>query len=160
MMNEIRKTSWLKFLKNALAKWRRRNRMERVLLLEAFLLLGVARLGVLILPFRWLAKSLGDHMKETDALLQPAEMQFARMVGGAVRSAAGYTPWGSVCLPQAVAAKWMLKRRRIPGTLYLGVMKNSTTPDQLVAHAWLRCGQFIITGAKGHRLYTVVSTFS
>ena len=153
-------TALLKSFKNTIAKWRRRSRTERVLLLEAFLLLGVARLGVLILPFRLLAKSLGNHMKEDQTSLLPADLKLSRMVGGAVRSAANYTPWGSVCLPQAVAAKWMLKRRNIPGTVYLGVMKDKTKPEKLAAHAWLRCGHIIITGAKGHRQYTVVSTFS
>lgn len=159
-MNEPVKASWRKSLRGAPAKWRYRNRTERMLLLEAFLLLGMARLGVLILPFRWLARSLGQHMQETDTQLPPADLPLARMVGAAVRSAANYTPWGSVCLPQAVAAKWMLKRRNIPGTLYLGVMKDETKPEKLAAHAWLRCGHIIITGAKGHRQYTVVSTFS
>lgn len=141
-------------------KWRRRNRTERMLLVEAFLLLGVARLGVLILPFRLLAKSLGRHMAVDQAPVHSASLQLARMIGGAVRSASNYTPWGSVCLPQAVAAKWMLKRRHIPGTVYLGVMRDETKPEKLAAHAWIRCGQAILTGAKGHHQYTVVSTFS
>ena len=159
-MNEPVKVSWRKSLRGAPAKWQRRNRTQRMLLLEAFLLLGMARLGVLFLPFRWLAKSLGTHMKETDTQLPPADLPLARMVGAAVRSAANHTPWGSVCLPQAVAAKWMLKRRNIPGTVYLGVIKDKTKPEKLAAHAWLRCGNIILTGAKGHRQYTVVSTFS
>ena len=159
-MNEPVKASWRKSLHGAPAKWRRRNRTERMLLLEAFLLLGLARLGVIILPFRWLAKSLGKHMKEDQTPLLPADLKLSRLVGAAVRSAANYTPWGSVCLPQAVAAKWMLQRRNIPGTVYLGVMKDKTKPEKLAAHAWLRCGNIILTGAKGHRQYTVVSTFS
>ncbi|MEN6508140.1 MAG: lasso peptide biosynthesis B2 protein [Smithella sp.] len=147
-------------LKNTYAKWRRRSRTERMLLLEAFVLLGLARLGVLVLPFRWLAKSMGNHMKEADTSVQPADLQLARMIGWAVRSVANYTLWESVCLPQAVAAKWMIKRRGIPGTLYLGVMKDEAKPEKLAAHAWLRCGQFILTGAEGQLQYTVVSTFS
>lgn len=159
-MNGVSKTSWLKMLRGVPAKWRRRNRTERMLLLEAFLLLGIARLGVLVLPFRWLAKSLGSHMREDQTPVAFADSQTARMIGGAVRSAAGWTPWGSVCLPQAVAAKWMLKRRRIPATVYLGVMKDETRPEKLTAHAWIKCGQMILTGAKGHAQYKVVSTFS
>lgn len=159
-MNDVGKTSWLGSLRNAPAKWRRRTRIERMLLLEGFLFLGVARLGVLTLPFRWLAKTLGQHMREDQTPVPSVDLQMARLVGGAVRSAAGYTPWGSVCLPQAVAAKWMLKRRKIPGTVYLGVMKDETKPEKLAAHAWVRCGKIILTGAKGHQQYTVVSTFS
>lgn len=54
----------------------------------------------------------------------------------------------------------MLKRRNIPGTVYLGVAINKTIPDKLSAHAWLRYGSAILTGADGHRQFTVVSTFS
>lgn len=159
-MAEPLKKTWWPSLYGSIAKWCRRNQAERLLLLEAFLLLGLARLCIMILPFRWLAKSLGQHMKETDVLLKPGQLPFARLIGGAVRSVANYTPWESVCLPQAVAAKWMLARRGIPGTLYLGVMKDEAKPEKLAAHAWVRSGQSILTGARGHRQYTVVSTFS
>jgi hypothetical protein len=159
-MNSIAKIRWMKSLQNTSAKWRRRNRIERIALLEAFLLLGMARLGVMVLPFRWLAKSLGKHMTEAATPIQTDDLHLARMVGRAVRSAASYTPWGSVCLPQAVAAKWMLRRRHIAGTVYLGVMKDDTKPEKLAAHAWIRCGSVIVIGAEGHHQYTVVSTFS
>lgn len=82
------------------------------------------------------------------------------MVGQAVWSAVNNTPWKSVCLPQAVVGQWMLKRRNIPGTVYLGVMRNAVNTDKLAAHAWLRCGKIILTGANGHHQFTVVSTFS
>ena len=159
-MNEPVKVSRWKSLSGMPAKWRRRNRTERMLLLEAFLFLGIARTGIFILPFRWLARSLGQHMREDQTSLPPDDLKLARMIGAAVRSATNYTPWGSVCLPQAVAVKWMLKRRRIPGTVYLGVMKDETKSEKLAAHAWIRCGHIILTGSQGHRQYTVVSTFS
>lgn len=151
---------WLKSLRQAPAKWRRRTRVERALLLEAFVFLGVARLLILLLPFRWLAVTLGEHMKETGAEIDPIVLPLARMVGQAVRSAAGNTPWESVCLPQAVAGQWMLKRRHIAGSLYLGVAKDATAPEKLGAHAWLRCGNIILTGREGHRQFTVVAVFS
>ncbi|MDD5712916.1 MAG: lasso peptide biosynthesis B2 protein [Smithellaceae bacterium] len=131
-----------------------------MLLTEACFLLGIARFAVSTLPFSWIAKSLGKHMTETSLDLNPADAQRARMIGRAVLSAANYTPWESVCLPQAVAAKWMLSWRHIPGTLYLGVIKDRTNPERLAAHAWLRCGDKILTGAQGYHQYTVVSTFS
>jgi hypothetical protein len=152
--------TWLKSLRNTRAKWGRRTRAERVLLMEAFMLLGVARLAVLALPFKWLAVSLGRHMNESDPQISASDLHHARMVGQAVRSAANNTPWESVCLPQAVAAQWMLKRRHIAGTLYLGVAKDETKPKKLAAHAYIRCGNIILTGAPGHQQFTVVATFS
>jgi len=153
-------TAWLKSFRDAPAKWRRRTRTERLLLLEALVLLAVARLMVLILPFKWLAVSLGRHMNESGTQVNPSDLLFALMVSQAVRSAANNTPWKSVCLPQAVAGQWMLKRRRIAATLYLGVAKNENKTEKLAAHAWLRCGDVILTGAPGHRQFTVVATFS
>ena len=156
----IQNTGWFKSFQDAPAQWRRRTRLERLLLLEAFLLLGIARLVVLTLPFKWLAASLGEHMQETDAKIGADDLNLARKVGQAVRSAANHTVWESVCLPQAVAGQWMLKRRRIAGTLYLGVAKDETRREKLAAHAWLRCGHIILTGTHGHRQFTVVATFS
>ena len=159
-MNNTNNPAWFKSLRGAPAKWRRRTHAERLLLMEAFFLLGVARLAVLALPFKYLAVSLGRHMNEMDAPVSVPDLNLARKVGQAIRSAAGYTPWESVCLAQAVAAQWMLKRRHIAGTLYLGVAKDETKPEKLAAHAWLRCGTMILTGETGHRQFTVVSTFS
>lgn len=159
-MAEPMRTSWGKSLDEAVAKWRRRNRAEKRLIVEALILLGLARIGLLLLPFRVLARSIGNPVKEEHQTSPPpADLKSARMIGEAVRAAAKYTPWESVCLPQAVAAKWMLKRRDIPGVLYLGVMKDHTKPEKLAAHAWIKSGNVILTGAKGHRQYTVVSRF-
>lgn len=152
--------TWPGLLRDVPAKWRKRSRIERLLLLEAFALLGVARLLVVSTPFRWLAASLGERMKESSPEVTPDDLHLARLVGQAVRSAASNTPWESVCLPQAVAGQWMLKRRGIAATLYLGAMKADNKPEQLAAHAWLRCGDIILTGAAGHRQFTVVATFA
>ena len=102
--------TWFKSFSDAPAKWRCRTRAERFLLLEAFVLLLIARPAVLIVPFKWLAVSLGRHMNESGSQISAYDLRRARMVGQAVRAAANYTPWESVCLPQAVAAQWM----RIP----------------------------------------------
>jgi len=160
MANKTDLRAWFRSLHSVPAKWRHRNKTERRLLVEAFLLLGVARLALLILPFKCLAITFGRHMKETGTEINSSDICCARMIGQAVCAAANYTPWKSVCLPQAVTAQWMLKRRHIAGTLYLGVAKNEEKPAKLSAHAWLRCGNLILTGREGHRQFKVVSTFS
>lgn len=152
--------TWLKSLAAAPSKWRQRSGNERLMFVEAFTLLGLARFMVLVVPFKFLARSLGNHMNESRFFVSEPDVLIARMVGQAVRSAANNTPWESVCLPQAVVGQWMLKRRNISGTVYLGVMRNAVNTDKLAAHAWLRCGKKILTGADGHRQFTVVSTFS
>lgn len=150
----------LRILASAPDKWRRRTNEERLLLVEAFVLLAVARIMVVAIPFRFVSRFLGTHMDESGVVMDDESARTARLVGQAVRSAANNTPWQSVCLPQAMAGQWMLRHRNISATVYFGVMKSPQTTAQLSAHAWLRCGPRILTGADGHRQFTVVSTFA
>jgi hypothetical protein len=56
----------------------------------------------------------------------------------------GARPWmNAVCLPQALAAQAMLRRRGVASKLCLGVMRES---GALAAHAWVEIGGNIIIG--------------
>lgn len=79
------------------------------------------------------------------------------LVHRAVRRCIGRTPWRYKCFEQAITARLMLEKRKIPNTLYLGVQNNNM---KLKAHAWLRCGDDIITGSKGKDNFIVVAAFS
>ncbi|MDK9709538.1 MAG: lasso peptide biosynthesis B2 protein [Desulforhopalus sp.] len=130
--------------------------------MESFLMLGIARLAVLLLRFKWLTLLLGEKKTKIDEYKDSAKssISLARSIGKTVGSAANYTPWESLCLPQAVAALWMMKRRGIACTLCLGVAKHKSDPDKLTAHAWLCCDGVILTGAENYEKYTVVAMFS
>lgn len=134
---------------------------DKGLLLEALVWLGLARAAILVLPFRWLARHLGQYMHESphaDAESDPRTRPQLVRVSWAVREMSRYTPWQSACLAQAIAAKIMLRRRGIVSTLYLGLAKDD--PGTLLAHAWLRSGSMILTGGPGSQRYTVVATFA
>ena len=89
--------------------------------------------------------------------LNEVERILAISIGKAIEQAAAHTPWESACLAQSLTAQKMLKKRGIPGVFYLGVAKESK--EKMKAHAWSQCGESIITGAKGHETFTVVSVF-
>jgi len=131
-----------------------------MLFLQAFILLGIMRTGILTLPFKRLTRSL-DHQKniETPEPLNKEETHTALLVGQAINRAAKYTPWKSACLAQALTAHRMLRKRNIPGVFYLGIIKDKTAEKKMKAHAWSQCGDKILTGAKDHQLFTVVSVF-
>jgi len=129
----------------------------RRVLLEAVLCLGLARLAMLLLPFRWIAPYLGAHMAETAAVLDQHGREMDLAISRAVGLAARNLPWECKCLVQAMAGKAMLRRRGLPSTLYLGLAKDGE--EQLCAHAWLRCGNIILTGRQGNDRFTVVSAF-
>lgn len=141
-----------------LNKFRRLTWADRFLLFEATIWLAVARLSLLLMPFRKIAGRLGNIGEENDAKLSTASEIKADKIGWAVRAMARRTPWESACLAQAIGGKAMLRRRKIPSTLYLGLAKNDS--EQMQAHAWLRCGEEIITGKAGHEQYSVISTFA
>ena len=62
------------------------------------------------------------------------------------------------CLVQATVAQYLLKKRGIATTLYLGVCKGED--GEMKAHAWLRYGQWLVTGAGARRGYQEVARFS
>ncbi len=143
----------------ALARLRRRSPEQRRLLVRAALMLGVMRLAIR-LPFRTVSRAVGLHRGETPESLTPEAVARAAAIGWAVRAAASYTPWESTCLMQALAATALLRRHRIDGTLYLGVARANDTPEGLNAHAWLRCGELVVTGAAERARYTPVASFA
>jgi len=131
---------------------------RKLLLLEATLALAIGRLMLFFLPFRRIATWMGVTMGESPPAVLPMQQAAALEIGWAVRTMANRLPWRNVCFPQALAALWMLKWRRIPATVYFGVMRDENRT--LSAHAWVRSGQQLLTGANGHEQFTVVAKFA
>ncbi len=147
--------------------------LERRLFLEAVFWCGAARFAILVVPFRKYAWLLGKPQGELKGMEEannrnetgeslPGEgkedskkdglKQIARAVGRASR----HVPWKTRCLVKAIAAKRMLRHRKIECTVYLGVAREN---GRMIAHAWLKSGNIILTGEKAKKNYTVVSLF-
>lgn len=126
-----------------------------------WLLSGMIRAAVLLLPFRKLAPMLGEHCSNLQlaTLASEEQKQLAWRIGRMVDLAASYTPWESKCLVQACAASLLLRHYDIPYVIHLGVSRGGEVGDVLKAHAWLAVGPWIIAGRDGHRAFTIVSTF-
>ena len=134
---------------------------DRLLLLEALLWLGVARLAILTLPLRRIRPYLGQHFLQSNIKESPQTLKRARRIGWAVRTMSHYTPWTSNCFPQAIAAKRMLQRRQIKSTLYVGFSKEGKVEaNDFEGHAWLRCGPLYLTGGQNRHRFVALSTFA
>jgi hypothetical protein len=72
--------------------------------------------------------------------------------GWAVTRAARHVPFSAVCLPQAMAARIMLKRRGVDSVLHFGARIGQDKP--IDAHAWLDAAGVEVTG------YPVAKTFA
>lgn len=147
MLNKIRKFTTL-------------SREEKKLFLEAYIILGMMRAAILTISFKRLTRAL-EHHTQVQALetLTQSEQERALIIAQAIMRAAAYTPWESACLVQSLTAQKMLCRRGIAGVFYLGVAKDEEGETKIKAHAWSQCGETIITGAKGHEEFTVLSVF-
>src|SRR5262249_8056115 len=131
-----------------LRRFGRLSNHKRLLLGEATFWLMTARLALAIVPFARLAAWSGKARTPNDAIAQGAatlpDDACAREIGWAVTRAARYAPFRAVCLPQAIAAKAMLNRRRVANVMHFGVAKNAGEPMQ--AHAWLDASGVEVTG--------------
>ena len=143
---------------NKISKFIKLSLFQKKLYVETIFLLGLARLVLLVIPFKWIAPRLGQHMKTIHEQDFNKNYTLICNISHAVGSVSRYTPWESKCFVQAIAARWMLRKQGIGGTLYLGVAKEKD--NYLKAHAWFKCGDRIVTGAKGHENFTVVSFFN
>ena len=141
-------------------KLRERSPAQRRILAEAVVAVALARLAVPLVPFERIARRLGLAQGESLERFESDHARRALTVAWAVRAAAERLPWHNSCLVEALAAGALLRRRGIPATLYLGVATNVPAPDLMAAHAWVRCGETIVIGRRGHERFTAVASFS
>jgi hypothetical protein len=121
---------------------------DRWLLASAIFSVLKARFVVTFVPVR---KILQPVMLRTDATPPDSEK-----ISWAVETAGRIVPTGQNCLVRAIAGREMLACRGVSSQIRLGIAKNS--PDILKGHAWLECGDKIITGEGEHRNYVAMPT--
>lgn len=146
-------------LTRKIASWRSLPRRVQAMLLLSWCLLGIARLAVLLVPFRWIAAWLGSEtgVAPFTPLLLGQETELARDVGQSIALAARYTPWESLCQPQALVARFWLGLFGIPCIVNYGVRKDEKYG--LAAHAWVCTGPVAVTGGQAWEEFVVVRSF-
>ncbi len=131
---------------------------DQFLLLEVFILLGFSRFLLLAVPFKTVAPFLGQSGIESPDFISENQLKIGKKIAWGVNLMSRHTLWESKCLGQAITAKIMLRRRKINSTIYLGVSRDEE--KKMIAHAWLRCGDMILTGNRGRERFTVVGLYS
>jgi hypothetical protein len=133
---------------------------DRALLVAAVVMLAVTRVAVALVPFRVIARTLGLRQVGVSARTDAPCPDAARRVGWAVGMAAAHVPWQSTCLMQAIAGSMLLTGSGIESTVSFGVAKDGRAANDLLAHAWLRCGETIITGETEAGQFVELATFA
>lgn len=125
---------------------------------KTFIYTGYARAFILFVPFNKLRKRMGKVKEESSEEVDINTYMEARNVSEVVSIVSRHTPWESKCLVQALTAQKLLKEKEISTTLYLGVKKDKN--NNMLAHAWLRCGGYYVTGGANKDGYVVVAKFA
>lgn len=127
------------------------------LFIYAYILSGMIRLSILIIPFNYLKKGLGIPKQESSFESSEKQLEVAKQVRCLVLQVCHHTPWESKCLVRAILSAHLLKRKGMESTLYLGVNKN--VAGDIQAHAWLRVGEMIIMGGENKNDFVEVARF-
>ena len=112
---------------------------DKWLFLRAVFWLGVARIWLVVVPFRRLAERLSANEVSSGV-----DIEVLERVKFAVSAAGANVPWRSDCFPQAIAAHRLLKSYGHASTIHLGVEKGGE--GDLLGHAWLTCAETVVTG--------------
>lgn len=130
---------------------------HKSLTLKVWWLAGWYRIRIRFRSGKHLEESWGIKGRETTDRLEEEQKAFALLAAEYVNRSCRRTPWESLCLVRALTARRLLAQKHIPCTIYLGVGKDEN--GKMVAHAWLRAGEFYITGGDGSG-YACVARFA
>jgi hypothetical protein len=121
----------LRFIRRLLFRFAQVGPRSRLLVVEAVARLLLARLALIFVPFPRLARRLGTFVPPSDTRALQArdrisqeQAEFPGDTSWAVTRAARYVPFKAACLPQAMAARVMLKRRGVASVLHFGAGKG------------------------------------
>ena len=137
---------------NRLNKFLRLPSHEKILFIKAWILLGIIRLGLSLLPFSTLIKVLSvisPLVARVDEELSEDQLVWA------VETASRSVP-KATCLAQALTVQLFLKKSGRQARLRIGVAggKNSA----LNAHAWVESRGKVITGGPNPADFTSLLT--
>src|SRR3954469_17820090 len=103
---------------------------------------------------RHTASLLGTPDDDPPAAVDQARLGEAKRVGYVIGAGAARLPWHPNCLPQALAAHRLLRRRGIPSRLHLGVAGGGE------AHAWVTVCDRTVIGGAGRERFVPLAAFS
>ena len=127
---------------------------QKLMIPRVFVLMAYYKHQVHNRPFSELAPKIGTLGYETEVVTTPRD---AVLVHELMESMFHRIGWKDSCLIRALTAKRILNSMGQKCTLYMGVRRKEG--QGMTAHAWLRCGKRIITGADSMEGYTVTTIF-
>ena len=123
---------------------------EKLLFAESLLLHLVTGLTLKIVPFRKIPSMFGNKVSDSNNIMTPLSdnsLVLLELIKSATQRASKISPWRNRCLVSSLAAKCMLRRRKIDSQLSLGLSKDQD--GRVIAHAWLKAGDVELVPQSG-----------
>jgi hypothetical protein len=128
---------------------------ERKIIVKAFFLLTIIRLGMWLVPFRTLQKTLWRlyPCPVTAKVPSPSPelLQSAKKISWAVKAVSRYVP-SATCLVQALTLQCLLSQEGIYSDLAIGIARRDESG--IAAHAWLEVDGTVIIGGEERDRFT------
>ena len=147
----------IKFWKAITRKMRSFFHFEKpLMILEAIVFLIFAKLLLVVVPFSWLSRYMGELVDTppNDTFVKSNEVS---LISRAIVKANRNIPFETACYPQALAAKLLLKRRNLDSTVFIGVQKDDL--GRISGHAWLKYGECVVTGKEKHETFNIIAIY-
>lgn len=126
---------------------------------EAGVLLTVAHVLTRRVAYRRWSRLLGTAGSVGADMTAEWDCARAVRVGRIIDRVAERHPWRPVCLPRAMCARWMLNRRCVANTMFVGVEPEARAGETRMLHAWLEVGGVTVTGRITDRDIRAIARF-
>ena len=128
------------------------DRADKIASLEAIALVLYAKLLIASVPPRRWRSQFGAVARRSTGTGDLATIRRVRL---AMQRALANVPGSPNCLPQALAARWMLVRRGIEPSLFIGTQRDEAGVPHF--HAWLKVGDEWVTGLCDESRYALLA---
>ncbi|MEP4147161.1 MAG: lasso peptide biosynthesis B2 protein [Halioglobus sp.] len=137
---------------------------QKLLFFRAWRLLAVYQLTLVCRPLKRITQALSHSNGVQPSSPESSDQQaVAAELGRLVAYAAVATPWPSRCLVQVLVVQRLMAEQHIPGQILIGVSPSAggnEHEETFGAHAWLQCGDLIVSGESGSEQYQVISSYA
>ncbi len=132
-------------MKGSWQTWRSFAWSERLVFLQALLLLPLADLALRVDRYQSIYEKLRKRTPLKGDLPQTPQLLAAQRYAQLVAAASRRNPFESTCLRRSLVLWWLLRRKGIDSALCLGVRKRA---DNLEAHAWVEVAGKVVNDSQ------------
>ena len=126
---------------------------------EAVFYLLLSRILFALIPYRrivrWMTRTPGGP-----ALPSAAESSTAETISRRLALLLQRFPALGACVPHAMAAVAMLRRRHVHANVHFGVLRNPPSGRPLEAHVWVTVGDVVVAGESVMSAFVELTPFA